>query len=208
MKRLDLVRNGFVRKPEYDFTDDGSSFKAYEYNGVIVTYTTYRGEYYISIRVDYIEDKHFTYFDYSETEWYKLLDKYNGTDEVDVDDLKHIIDIVKVETDKLEQQVLSEKELDLTDYKNRIKQEIELADETLNRLTNVDITKYNPYDVKQLAEYGQRMKQQKQKLEEKYNDTPTRYEYQTYKKYQYIVIRNEEDFYIKQIAKILDNSEI
>lgn len=73
----------FIRKPEYDFSDDGNHFTGYEYKGLPLTQCRSCGDTYLSFRVDYIaRKKGFTYNDYSKTTWYKLCDKYNGVPEL------------------------------------------------------------------------------------------------------------------------------
>ncbi len=85
-KRLNLVSNGFTRRPDLDFSDDGTRFVAYDYNGLPITYCKYIGNYYLQIRVDYLKNS-FNYKDWMNTEEYKLAHEFNGVSEVNVDKL-------------------------------------------------------------------------------------------------------------------------
>lgn len=82
------IRNidGFERREDLDFTDDGSKFKGYSYKGMPITTIRYKDETYLSVRVDYLWNK-FDYKTWMQTEEYKLCDEFNGVSEVDIDKL-------------------------------------------------------------------------------------------------------------------------
>ncbi len=81
----DLKRAGLVHTPELDFSDDGTNFKMFTYKGVPVSYTKVHGDYYISIRFDYIDG--LGYETYSKFPSYSLANDFNGVDFVDMDEL-------------------------------------------------------------------------------------------------------------------------
>lgn len=114
MKRVNLVSNGFIRRKDLDFTDDGSSFRGYEYAGMPITYCKYEDQYYISIRVDYLKNS-FVWKDWRNTDEYMLEDEFNGTSNVDVEKLKAncvaIAKKVKELNEKVENEVIDTKPL-------------------------------------------------------------------------------------------------
>ena len=76
MKRVDMVKYGFVRTPESDFSDDGTRFYTYRVGKrVRVTKCTYKGEAYISAD---IQGTKLPYEVYSKLPHYSALDKLNG----------------------------------------------------------------------------------------------------------------------------------
>lgn len=81
-----------MRRPEWDFSDDGTRFYGYEYKNLPITYAKAGGEMYFSMRPDYIKD--FSYIDYREKNWYMLCDKFNGVDEIDPEELINALEIV------------------------------------------------------------------------------------------------------------------
>lgn len=145
-----FTQNGFIRRKDLDFGDDGAYFKGYEYNGMPITYLRckeqiskfdkerqqyiYLDEYeyrcYISVRADYIvtdnrEKLSFTTIDMLNTNWYKDCDKFNGVneDEVDIDELKNIINNAWVGLHELNDRVVKEV-VDYNKLKNRLSTEI------------------------------------------------------------------------------------
>lgn len=76
MKKIMMTKYGFVRWPEEDFSDDGSKFYCYRVGKrVRVSKCTYKGEVYISARID--GDK-LPWDVYSKLPHYSALDKLNG----------------------------------------------------------------------------------------------------------------------------------
>lgn len=82
---------GITRCEGLDFKDDGNKFKGYMYNGpegqLPITYLHSDGYYYISLRVDYLDD--LNYSDYHTQDWYFLAGEFNGVTRVDGDKLLH-----------------------------------------------------------------------------------------------------------------------
>lgn len=68
-----------VRRPDWDFEDDGSNFRCFEYRGLRISVTTYDGELFLHLNYDNLT--HFPWEDWKDVEEYKLCDKYNGTRE-------------------------------------------------------------------------------------------------------------------------------
>lgn len=82
------IRNidGFERREDLDFTDDGNKFKGYSYKGMPITTIRCKGETCLSVRVDYLRNK-FDYKTWMQTEEYKLCNEFNGVPEIDIDKL-------------------------------------------------------------------------------------------------------------------------
>ena len=75
MKRINLVKYGFVRWPEGDFSDDGSHFQTYKVGRVRVTKHVSDGQAYID---GDINDGKLPYEVYSNLPHYKATGKLNG----------------------------------------------------------------------------------------------------------------------------------
>jgi len=81
-----LKNLGLDRVEALDFSDDGTSFKMFNFNGVPVTYAKANGEYYISVRFDYVKD--LSYNEYKNWESYSVANDFNGIDENNIDEAK------------------------------------------------------------------------------------------------------------------------
>lgn len=66
---------GMVRNEKNDFSDDGAQFREYEWKGLLFSYTTYAGQMYLSLRLDYMG---YETNDYLNSKLWILGDKYNG----------------------------------------------------------------------------------------------------------------------------------
>lgn len=90
----EFAKIGMTRYPEKDFSDDGARFKAYQYKGMILTYTTFDGEMYLSLRLDYEPD--LSVYDYFHADWAAGYDDFNGVTmaEVAVTDIRAMLDRV------------------------------------------------------------------------------------------------------------------
>ena len=84
MKKVMMTKYGFVRWPEEDFNDDGNAFTCYKVGErVRVSKCTYRGDVFISAR---IEGSKLPYEVYSKLPHYEYLDSLNGISIVDLTD--------------------------------------------------------------------------------------------------------------------------
>ena len=82
--RLDFKKAGFRRDPQHDFTDDGARFQAYIHkSGMPMTYTSYQGDAYISLRLADLGE--LNYSEYSKLPHYKDAGMYNGVPKSSVD---------------------------------------------------------------------------------------------------------------------------
>lgn len=81
MKRIELVKYGFIRSPEDDFSDDGNRFTCYRVGKVRVSKLVSDGEAYISASID---DYLLPYETYSQLPHYRDLDALNGVSASDI----------------------------------------------------------------------------------------------------------------------------
>ena len=80
----ELTARGWTRREDLDFRDDGNKFKVFEYkNGLLASYTKVNGDYYLSLRLDYLDG--LSYDEYSKMDSYELTNEFNGVPEVDAD---------------------------------------------------------------------------------------------------------------------------
>ena len=72
--RINLVKFGFIRTPERDFNDDGSTFTCYRVGRVCVSKCLCDNTVYLSGRID----GNLPYDTYSKLKHYRALDNWNG----------------------------------------------------------------------------------------------------------------------------------
>ena len=75
MKRIDMVKYGFVRSPEDDFRDDGNSFVGYRVGRVRVTKCVSDGQAYIDGNIN---EGFLDYNDYKKLPHYSSISRLNG----------------------------------------------------------------------------------------------------------------------------------
>jgi predicted RNase H-like nuclease (RuvC/YqgF family) len=110
---------GIVRAEQYDFEDDGSHFKGYEYKGMPLTQCVSKNYgTFLSIRVDYLRNN-FTFKDWMATEEYKLEDEFNGCSQVDLDKLVENLDKIIAKVEELNNSV----EVDIVAYDAKVREE-------------------------------------------------------------------------------------
>lgn len=179
---INLLKNGFTRREDLDFTDDGARFTAYEFNGMIITKTTYDGEYYISVRVDYLRGFHFIYDDYSNKDWYKLCDEFNGTREVNVDKLKHNINIIRKGVEELEEEIKNDP-IDVELIEESLNRELKEVCDFINEYKDIDIMKFSTYEISNLKRYFNSLDDCRCSIMNKLSaQNYTRYDYKTVQK--------------------------
>lgn len=198
-----LLKNGFIRREDLDFTDDGSRFTAYEYNGLVITKCTYRGEYYISVRVDYLRGKNFIWEDYHNKEWYKLCDEFNGVSEVDVDKLKANMDIIKKGVEELEEEVAKDP-IDTEAITKQLEKERLSLQTFLDNHKIVDITKFDSYTLRRLVDYFESLKNKLETINtEIENKNYGRYQYYYIKEGKTVAFNINDNYFVKNIIELL-----
>ena len=126
---------GFVRREDLDFADDGNYFRGFSYTGMPITTLRSDNTTYLCIRVDYLENE-FTYKEWMQTEEFKLCDVFNGVSEFDIDELIENIETVLAKVAEMNEAAMNE-EIDTT------KAEVALANEIANAEQVVENFKTN-----------------------------------------------------------------
>ena len=76
MKKVNLIKFGFVRAENEDFSDDSTRFYVYRVGRVRVSKATWNGQIFLSARID--DGRTLNYEEYSSLPHYKGLDRLNG----------------------------------------------------------------------------------------------------------------------------------
>lgn len=150
-----LTKARFIRRADLDFKDDGTLFRAWEYAGIIITYTKWKSEYFLSVRVDYEGNNSFTFDDWMKTEEYHLADEFNGCSEIDV--TKLIDNIITIAFKVKELNEMAEAELlDMTPVEEAVNFELDMIHDFIaSAKLNFDIfTDCKTYDIADFHRYG------------------------------------------------------
>lgn len=152
---------GFVRREDLDFADDGNYFRGFSYKGMPITTLRTDNTTYLCVRVDYLENE-FTYKEWMQTEEYRLCDKFNGVSEFDIDELIENIEIILAKVAEMNEAAMNE-EIDMTEAKAALANEIAYAEEVVENFKNnfkwYEVTEYK---LKSLVMY---MKEQVKEIE-------------------------------------------
>ena len=208
MERVDLVKNGFIRRKDLDFSDDGLRYYMYEYEGILVSKAIEDNFIYIYVKASQLLDVlDITYYDYNKTEWYKLCDEFNGVKEVNIEKLKE--NILKIKEGMEETKIkIANEVLDWKAYDKRADEEIELINNFIKEHSRIEINfldrdsyKYNKlndtfYYFEKLTDYVEKLKTCKK--------THDRYGYKRFEQYHYICIKDYEDYYFKSILEVVN----
>ena len=159
MKKIMMAKYGFVRCPEEDFSDDGNRFQTYKVGRVRVTKLVSDGEAYID---GDINDGKLPYEVYSKLPHYALCGKLNGislaalTDE-DLQELYEDCVAYEQEYTDAENSIKYPTLEEIRDKASRITNhrmlELSKIENMLSRNMREAITKFSPYEWKQLKEY-------------------------------------------------------
>lgn len=124
MKRIDMVKYGFVRSPEDDFRDDGNSFVGYRVGRVRVTKCVSDGQAYID---GTINEGFLDYNDYKKLPHYSSIGRLNG---VSISTLTEI-DLMRLYED------CQAYEKEYIEEENRIKASLPTEDEIRERCSEI-----------------------------------------------------------------------
>ena len=159
MTRINLVKYGFVRDAINDFSDDGNRFQCYRVGRVRVTKLVSDGEAYID---GDIEDCKLPFEVYSTLPHYKALGKLNGVSlasltEADIQEFYEACQAYEVEYTNAANSIKYPTLEEIVDKASRITSnrlfELSKIENRLNRNMREAITKFSPYEWKQLKEY-------------------------------------------------------
>lgn len=160
MAKLNLVRNGFTRRADKDFYDDGSWFRAYEYAGLIVTVCKYEDDYFVHIRTWDITDRQFTNEDWNKTAESRLADEFNGVPVVDVEKLKANCEAIAKKMNELDARVATQS-IDMSEVMVALEEEIDKAEKLLgNFKAHYNWFYADPRQLKDLVENAHRFNDQ------------------------------------------------
>lgn len=196
---------GFVRREDLDFADDGNYFRGFSYKGMPITTLRADNTTYLCIRVDYLKNE-FTYKEWMQTEEWKLCDKFNGVSEFDMEDLIETIEKIIAKVAEMNEVAMNE-EIDMTEAKVALANEIEYAEQVVESFKN-NFKWYDaePYKLKTLVGY---LKSEEQEIERaKAMDLDTMPKKQKREiaerlaNYGYVVIK-KDSFYLREMSNAI-----
>lgn len=206
--RLNLVSAGFVRRKDLDFTDDGSSFRGYDYKGLPITYCKYMDKYYVSVRVDY-QEHFFTWKDWMKTDEYRLADEFNGTSNVDVEKLKANCEAIIKKVAELDAEVNNEV-IDTKPLKDELLKEIEYGDNIISSFKkNFKWWEVEKFKLNRLVDHLNSAICMVERASSLYHnfDLLRTIDVRTYKQrfdeYGYIVIKQNDEFYFNDLIEAM-----
>ena len=159
MTRINLVKYGFIRTPDGDFSDDGSRFQAYQVGRVQITKCVADGEAYID---GAIPEGKLPWETYSKLPHYPAIHKLNGVfastlTEDDIQELYEACQAYEVEYTKAENSIVYPTLEEIRDkaVKLTAKSLLELSkiEQLLSKYALEAATKFSPYEWKQVQEY-------------------------------------------------------
>lgn len=118
---------GFERREDLDFSDDGNRFRGFSYKGLPITILRSDDITYLSIRVDYLHEE-FTYKEWMNTEEWKLCEKFNGVSEFDIEELIKNMEIIIAKISEMNARARGEV-IDTADMEIALGNEIKMAEE-------------------------------------------------------------------------------
>lgn len=200
---------GFVRREDLDFSDDGNRFRGFEYKGMPITTLRSHDETYLSIRVDYLENKSFTHNEWYKTEEYKLCDEFNGVGEIDLDKLIENLEKVIAKVNELNEKANNE-EINVDEVKKAAKNEIEMAKKVIDDFTKNFkwfLPSVNTYKISSLKNYMTSLLGRIDKLENTdFDNLPIRRKKEYVERlntYGYVEIA-ETNFYVEELKEAIE----
>lgn len=209
----ELTIRGWKRREDLDFRDDGTKFKAFEYeNGLIATYTKADGEYYLSLRLDYLDG--LVYEEYSKLEHYILADEFNGVMEIDADKVCENAKILMEEYNSKVAEV-DKHEVDMERLVNAAEEELTLVYRVLAE-SNIgidDLEGFAEYELRRLRDYRKTIKSQVESLLSRleaaeYTKKELRNLEYRLDKCGYLTISEKDSYYIKEIRRIVSKAKV
>lgn len=196
---------GFVRREDLDFADDGNYFRGFSYKGMPITTLRSDNTTYLCVRVDYLQNE-FTYKEWMNTEEYRLCDVFNGVSEFDIDELIANIEVIIAKVAEMNEKAMNE-EIDMTEVKIALANEIAYAEEVINNFKN-NFKWYdaNAYKLKSLIGYMKSEEQEVVRVKEMDVDMLSKKQKREMAErlanYGYVVIR-KDGFYLSEMIKAI-----
>lgn len=151
LTKANAAKYGIDVREDLNFSDDGNRFRGFSYKGMPITQCVSRGECYLSIRVDYLENN-FTYKEWMQTKEYALCDEFNGVNEFDIEKLIENLEKVIAKVNEMN----SNCKVDETEIKQGIeivKEEISEIEEAIFEAAHVSWWRISEYKLKIAANY-------------------------------------------------------
>lgn len=143
---------GFERREDLDFSDDGNRFRGFSYKGMPITTLRSHDETYLSIRVDYLNNE-FTYREWMKTEEHSLCEEFNGVYEIDLDKLIENLEKIIAKVAEMNKKAASEV-IDTSELEAKLASEVEYAESIVEDMKkNFKWYEVNAYVVKSMAEF-------------------------------------------------------
>lgn len=147
---------GFERREDLDFSDDGNYFRGFSYKGMPITTLRSGDTTYLSIRVDYLNYEDgikFTYKDWMKTEERHLEDEFNGVYEFDMDKLIENLEKIIAKVNEMNEAAEAEV-IDTTAIVDALFDEIMMAEKIINDFkANCKWYEIDGYKLKNLVSY-------------------------------------------------------
>lgn len=204
----ELTARGWTRREDLDFRDDGNKFKVFEYkNGLLASYTKVNGDYYLSLRLDYLDG--LSYDEYSKMDSYELTNEFNGVPEVDADKVTENAVKIMEEYNKVLEEV-NKHEVDIDGLIDAAEEELKLVHNILNE-SNIGIDEldgFSSYEITKLREYRNSIKTQAESklnrlMSGGYSKKELRNLEHRLEKFGYLTINEKDSFYIREIRNII-----
>lgn len=151
LTKANAAKYGIDVREDLNFSDDGNRFRGFSYKGMPMTQCVSRGECYLSIRVDYLENN-FTYKEWMQTKEYALCDEFNGVNEFDIEKLIENLEKVIAKVNEIN----SNCKVDETEIKQGIeivKEEIFEIEEAIFEAAHASWWRISEYKLKRAADY-------------------------------------------------------
>lgn len=151
LTKTNTAKYGIEVREDLNFNDDGNRFRGFSYKGMPMTQCVSYGECYLSIRVDYLENN-FTSKEWMQTEESDLCDEFNGVNEFDIEKLIENLEKVIAKVNEMN----SNCEVDEDEIKQGIeivKEEISEIEEVIFEAAHASWWKVSNYELKEAADY-------------------------------------------------------
>ena len=204
----ELTTRGWIHRSDLDFRDDGTKFKGFEHtSGMIATYTKANGEYYLALRLDYLDG--LTYQEYSKMDSYRLADEFNGVTEIDPDKVTQNAITMMQEYNAVLKEA-NEHVVDMQKLINAAENELELVYRVLydSNIGIDDLEEVDAYELNRLRDYRKSLKTDAEtKLNRlatsQYSQKELRNLEERLDRYGYLTVNEKDSFYIKEIKRIV-----
>lgn len=197
---------GFERREDLDFTDDGNYFRCFSYKGLPITTLRTDNTTYLCIRPDYLETK-FTFKSWMQTKEYILCDEFNGVSEFDMDKLVENLEKVIAKVNEMNDAAEAEV-IDMTEVVDALFNEVMMAENIVNNFkVNFKWYEAPSYELANLVKYMKSVEsdiasvkaikvseltnKQKKEMVQRLND------------YGFVRIR-EDGFYLKELVNAMN----